>query len=38
VVDGYGIAPGDRAAPEPQKASKNGSKSCHCVLDVLLCD
>ncbi|HEY7576925.1 MAG TPA: hypothetical protein VH855_04955 [Acetobacteraceae bacterium] len=38
VVNGYGIAPGDRAASEPQKASKSSSKSCYYVLDVLLCD
>ena len=38
VVNGYGIAPAERASFTAPPAAEAGGKKCYYVLDVLLCD
>jgi hypothetical protein len=38
VVNGYGIAPAERASFTPPSATQPSSKKCYYILDVLLCD
>lgn len=38
VVNGYDIAPAERASFTPPPAREPSGKRCYYVLDVLLCD
>ena len=39
VVNGYGIAPAERASfTAPASSTESSGKKCYYVLDVLLCD